>query len=181
MTLEAAFADLRVKLLDLAETFSELQTIVAEDKPQGDDCKFVELLETAVDDVLGWQTTALAAGKRAWQAVVDRGDLESARRALARCQEALNRLAYQFSLDLFSYERLEELHRIGRGRSGEWRGWAGVVGNTLGRCQRKLADVSQALGLCWQEVAERAGTTSVSVRATNVGQQILVPEGEGLR
>ena len=174
MTLISAFSALNQDLGSLGELLSGLRTIIA-DNPE--DLKYPEQLWTAVDDLLGWQTQALAQGKEAWRAAADRGDLDSARRTLAKCQEALHRLEIQFSSDLFSYERFEELHRIGEERGREWREWADVVGDTLGRCQQRLIEANQALNLCWQEVAERAGSTSVSVQATNIGQQITTTEG----
>jgi hypothetical protein len=38
-----------------------------------------------------------------------------------------------------------------------------------------LAQTSAALASCWQELAERLGTMSISMQATNVGQQITMP------
>jgi hypothetical protein len=35
------------------------------------------------------------------------------------------------------------------------------------------------LARCWQEIAEHAGATSVSVRTTNVGQRIVAKPSDG--
>lgn len=177
MTLAAAFMDLYEQLGTLRESLIGLRTMIVEDKPLRDDFVLVDRFSDAADDVRGSLEEALVAATEGRQAVQGQTDLERARHALTTCQEKLNRMAYQFSLDLFSYERLVTLNRIGRERGGEWRAWAGVVGNTLDRCQQHVYGVNQALSRCWQEIAERAGTTSVSVKTTNVGQQLLVPDG----
>jgi hypothetical protein len=76
------------------------------------------------------------------------------------------------SSDLLSYERLAELATFGSERGGEWRGWADSVKEALARSWRPAFEVNQALFLCWQEIAERAGVNAVSVHATNIGQMI---------
>jgi hypothetical protein len=181
MTLAAAFTDLYEHLETLREFLIGLRTTVVEDKPLRGDFVLVDRFGNAADDLRGLLEEALAAAHEGWQAIEEQTDLERARRALTTCQERFNRLTYQFSFDLFSYERLAALNRFGREQGGEWRAWAGVVGNTLHRCQQHVYDVNQALFRCYQEMVESAGTTSVSVRATNIGQQIAVPEGWDLK
>jgi hypothetical protein len=39
-------------------------------------------------------------------------------------------------------------------------------------CRPPLDGSRERLAECWQDMAERAGTTSISVRTTNIGQKI---------
>ena len=75
----------------------------------------------AIEDALGWVEEALTASADGEQAVGNAPDMYRARRALTAFQEHLNRLAQQFSCELVSYERINELTRFGRRRGGEWR------------------------------------------------------------
>jgi len=176
MTLTAAFLDLYEQLGTLQESLIGLHTMIAEDKPLCDDFVLVDQFSNAADDARGSLEEALAAAIKGWKAIEEQTDLERTRHALTTCQEKHNRMALKFSLDLFSYERLMALNHVGRERGGEWRAWASVVGDTLDRCQQQVYGIHEALSRCWQEIAERTGTTSVSVKTTNVGQQVMVAD-----
>jgi len=176
MTLAAAFVDLERELEALRELLTGLQVTVVEDKPLRGDWALVERFGNAADDARGYLEAALAAAQKGRASVEGQPDLEAVRRSLATCHEQFNCLAQHFTADLFSYERLAALHSVGRERRGEWRLWAGVVGDTLDRCQQHINRVSRALHRCWQDIGERSGVSSVSVRNTSVGQQVLVPE-----
>jgi hypothetical protein len=177
MTLAAAFSELCQQLVALQKLLIELHTTVVEDRPLCGDVVIVEQLGSAIDDTRGLLEEALAAAKGGREALTGQSDLEAARRALTRCNDHFNQLLHRFSEDMFSYDRLTALNRAGRKRGGEWRAWEGVVANTLDRCQQNVCNISQALFLCWQEIADRADGTSVSVHTRNVGQQFLVPDG----
>jgi hypothetical protein len=43
-------------------------------------------------------------------------------------------------------------------------------------CRQPLDSSRERLAECWQDMAERAGTTSISVRTTNIGQKIAAPQ-----
>jgi hypothetical protein len=45
-------------------------------------------------------------------------------------------------------------------------------------CRQPLEDAGKALAECWQELAERVGMTSVSVRTKNIGQKIVAKASE---
>ena len=177
MALEAAFGDLAVQFQILRDALLALRTTVIEDRPLRDDVALVDSFGDAVEDILGWLEEALIASREGQQAVGHPLDLDRARRALTTCQERFNWISQRFFSDLVSYQRIEELTGLGRERRGEWLAWGSSVREGLDRCQQPLYDVNQALFRCWQEIAERVGMTSVSVQATNIGQQITVPEG----
>lgn len=169
MALEAAFNDLGTQLQSLHEGLVGLRTTVMEDKPLRGDAVLVDLFGDAADDLIGWLEEALVAVNEVRQTVAYPVDINHTRRALATCQERFNRIAHLFSSDLVCYERIAELTRFGRTRGGEWRSWADSVKAALDACQQPLYDVNQALFLCWQEIAERVGMTSLSVQATSIG------------
>ena len=89
------------------------------------------------------------------------------------CQERFHRIEQEFSSGLASYEKLKDLTMLGSERRGEWIPWASSVKDGVGQCQQPLEEASRALAGCWQEIAERVGSTSVSVQTTNIGQKII--------
>src|SRR5713226_5228658 len=98
-------------------------------------------------------------------------DVDRARRALASCQERFHRVARRFATDLISYERIADLTSLGLERRGEWRAWSRGVKDAIEGCRHPLDQAADALFECWQEIGERVGTTSVSVRSTIDGPE----------
>ena len=181
MALETAFKALSNHLRALHEALIGLRTTVVEDKPLRGDVVLVDVFGDAADDLLGWLEEACAAAGEGQQAARHPIDLDRVGRSLTTCQERFNRITHRFSSDLVRYERIAELTRFGRTHGGEWRGWANSVKTGLDWCAQPLYDVGQSLFECWQEIAERVGTTSVSVQTTNIGQQLTIPhEGSTL-
>ncbi len=178
MALEATFHHLSADLLKLREALLELHLTVAEDRPLKGASAFVERFSDAIEDMRGLVEDARLAAAEGGQAVGRPVDLDRARRALATAHEKCNRLARQYALDLVSYQRVDQLTRLGRERGGEWQAWASSVKEGLERCRQPLDNVNEAFFQCWQEIAERVGMNSVSVQATNIGQQIVAPESE---
>ena len=166
MALDAAFRELCAQLHTLREALTSLRTTAVEDKPLRGDVVLVDAFGDAADNLLGWLEEALLAAREAEQAVARPTDLDQARRALTICQERFNRIAHRFAADLFLYERIAELVRLGRARGGEWRAWATSVREALDWCRQPLFEVNEALFRCWQELVERVGTPSLTVHAT---------------
>src|SRR5262245_12571920 len=161
----------------------DLAVSAAEDKPLRDDVLLAERFSDAAEDLHGWLEETLEAAQSAHQAAIHPADLETARQCLVTCQERFNVFAQRFASDLAHYEQMAELMRLGQERKGEWRAWAGIVKGNIERCQQPLHEITLALCRCWQEVAEQTGKSSVSVRTTNIGQQIKsnLPETYDLR
>lgn len=176
MPLEATFHALSVQLRKLRDTFLGVRLTVVEDKPLRDEVVLVDRFGDAVEDLVGWVEESLAAATEGEHAVGNPLDAYRARTALATCQERFNRLAQQFSSELVCYERILELKEFGRRRGGEWLRWTNAVKQGLEQCRQPMQDVNQALSLCWQELAERIGMTSVSVQNTTIGQQVSAAE-----
>jgi hypothetical protein len=174
MALEATFRDLSVCLHQLHDALNGLQVTVG-DKPPDDEAALADGTESVVLDMTGTLHEARRAAINARRAVGHPVDLDRARRALAICQERFHRIEQQFAADLVSYEKLKELARLGNERRREWLPWANSVKQGIEQVRQPLEAVSLALARCWQELAERLGTMSISMQATNVGQQIKMP------
>jgi hypothetical protein len=176
MALEKTFQELSDCLRKLQDSLLVLQLTIREDLPPQGEVALVDQFGDAVDDSLGWLQESVAAAIEAQHAVEHPIDIDRARKALANCQERFHRVEQRFASDLVSYEKLKDLTTFGRSRRGEWLGWVRSVKEGLEQCRQPIDEVSKALLACWQEIAERAGMTSVSVHATNIGQQITASE-----
>ena len=65
---------------------------------------------------------------------------------------------------------MADLASVARERGRDWASWVKVVKQGLGQGQALVEEGREALFLCWQDLAERLGTASVSVQNTSIGQ-----------
>lgn len=173
MALEAIFRELLSELRKLQDTLVAVRLTVVEDKPVRGDAALVDQFEDTILEIMGSLDEGLKAARSAQKAVGHPTDLDGARRALAICQERFHRIEQQFAAELISYEKLKDLASLGSERRGEWLPWANSVKQGIEQCRQPLDAANKALAACWQEIAERVGMTSVSVRSTNIGQKII--------
>src|SRR5215213_2064446 len=176
MALETSFNTLSEQLQLLDEALAELHRTVIE-KPRIRDVVLVDVLSDAVDDLGGWLAEAKAAATEGIKASVY-PSLNQVRRWLKTSQEKLILITERLTSDLLGYERIAELTSLGRERGGEWMIWTRNVKTALEACREPLYEVNQALFACWLELTERLGATTISVQATNIGQQISMPDTE---
>ena len=179
MGLEKTFGELHTAIRRLDDRARELRLTVVEDRPVKNDASLVDGLEYAVEDLIGWLREMAHASKAAQQAVGHPVDLDLARRALSTCQERLQRIEQVVSKNLISYERMTDLTTFGSERRGEWPSWVTSVKRGIEHCRQPLDDVRSALASCWEEIAERAGMTSITVQ-TNIGQAVARRAAEEL-
>jgi hypothetical protein len=179
MALEATFRTLFSEFRKLQDMLVAVRLTVAEDKPVRGEAALAGQLEDTILDIMGTLDEGLKAARSAQRAVGHTTDLNGARRALTICQERFHRIEQQFAADLISYEKLKDLARLGSERRGEWIPWATSVKQGIEQCREPLERASKALSACWQEIAERVGTTNISVQATNIGQKIVSSVEEG--
>jgi hypothetical protein len=172
MTLEASFQVLNLRFQALCDAVFSLHLTVGEDKPLSGEGALVDYVSNAVEDLLASLQAGESAARQGRQAVAYPTDLQTARHSLVVCQQNFNDLSYRLASDLLSYERLAELTAFGSERGGEWFPWSNALREALECCRQPAFDVTQALFLCWQEIAERTGVNGVSVNATNIGQMI---------
>jgi hypothetical protein len=175
MGLEKTFRAFTGELHRLHDRLRELRLTVVEDRPARNDAALVDNLEYAVEDLLGWVGESLQSAKAAERAVGHPVDLDRARHELTACQERIQRMDQVFSANLVSYERMKDLASFGSERRGEWPSWVTSVKQGIEHCRHPLETARGRLAECWQDIAERAGTTSISVRSTNIGQKITTP------
>lgn len=180
MALETTFQNLLDKFHHLRDALQGLHLTVIEDRPLRNEVLMVERLGDAVEDLRGWLEEGLSAATVALKAVGNPFDGYGARQALACAHDRVLRLEYKFFFDVVSDERMHDLSRFGRQRGREWLGWAKSVREALSQCREPLREVDGVLLSSWQELAERLGSSAVSVQTTNIGQQISaqVPKGE---
>jgi len=162
------------------EVFSDLRRLLDDHPCEGDKVLLLDSFGDAVEDLLGWLEESLercapflpskSAGRE------NDFDANLARRALVACHGLFNQQMQRFLVDLVSYEKVAQLLQFGRERGGEWQTWAKGIKMELESCQHHLFLTSQVLFRCWVELAEWIGITSISVRTTNVGHQITVPQ-----
>jgi hypothetical protein len=174
MGLEKTFREFSTRLRKLGDRIDELRLAVVVDTPPAkNDAVIVDNLEYAVEDMRGWLQETLRGARTAERAVGHPVDLEKARHALGICQERFRRIEQVYSSNLVSYERMKDLTSFGSERRGEWPSWVTSVKQGIEYCRQPLDDVRNQLAECWQEIAERVGMTSVSVRTTNIGQKVV--------
>jgi len=176
MALEATFRGLTTSLQKLNDVVNALH-ITLEDKPQHDEAAVADDLTDKTLELLGLVHDVRKAAVRGRQSLKHPPDLDQARRSLTLCQQRFHKIEQSFSSDLVSYEKLKELIRVGR-RGKEWAAWARGTKEAIEQCRLPLDVASKALAACWQELAERLGTMSISIKSKNVGQEISMPKSE---
>jgi hypothetical protein len=162
--IDATFQSLRERLQALEEALDALGTTVENDAPAGDPLIVVSRLNDAVLAARGYLQEPLSTIDDARHALRYPSNIDAARQALVKCQERFLLFSKCFSEEIASYERWDDLSSIGRRRGREWLGWVSVVQETVQQCRGLIDDVTSALFLCWQELAERLSAASVQVR-----------------
>jgi hypothetical protein len=173
---EQIFREMQHHLQTLQEALEALSTTVDEDKPTRDDVVVASRLSDDLLAVRGLFEETRSAADDACRAVAYPLDGDRARQALTACQQQFQRFAHAFSFELAGYDRIDDLTSVGRERGREWRDWVSVVKQALEQCQMLSQEVGNRLFLCWQELAERIATTSISIRNTSIGQQVSAAE-----
>lgn len=180
MALRVEIENLGCQLERMHEAFSDLRRLLDDHPSEGDKVLLIDSFGDAVEDLLGWleeslQKCALFLPSKCEGRAPD-FDAHLARQALVACHGLFNQQMQRFLVDLVSYDKVAQLLQFGRERGGEWQTWAKSIKMELENCQQHLFLTSQVLFGCWVELAEWIGITSISVRATTVGQQITVPQ-----
>jgi ElaB/YqjD/DUF883 family membrane-anchored ribosome-binding protein len=170
MALEATFRRLFVQIRKLCDTLNAILLTVG-DKPTNRGAALADELENTILDMLGLAEDARTAARTAEKALASPIDLDRARRALAKCQDNFHQVERQFSNELVSYQKLNNLANLGSERGGEWKAWAGSMRDAIEQGRQPIEETSKALAACWQELVEHSGTTSISV--TTTGQKII--------
>ena len=178
MSLEATLESFRRQLARLQEAVSALHVTVSEDKPARGAVVLVDQLDTLLTDLSSAQEEAAARAMQALHGIQPNGPLENVRAALPDIHELLNRFTAQYAGELATHDRIAQLLEMGGERGREWQAWSQEVKTGIERCALHLKAAAGAMLECWSELAERLARNSVSVQATNIGQQITVREDQ---
>jgi hypothetical protein len=171
MALRKTLAMLRVQLDEALSVVSELQVTVKDEPSNGS--AVTDPFAYGADDIHGLLSEARATVDAVLR-TEQSSDLERTAAALGTGNELCLDVAERLD-GLLAFDRLAALRRYGRERNGPWRAWTASVQEALEACRAPLAALQRTLLEAWQEMADRAVTTSVSVQTTNVGQQLTVP------
>jgi len=178
MSLEATFDSLRSDLARLQDAVSALLVTVTEDKPARGAVVLVDRLDNLVTELSSILEEADARAVQALQGSQPNGRLEESRAALRDIHELLNRFTSRYAGELATYDHIAQLLEMGGERGREWRQWSQVVKTAIERCAAPMRVVAEATLDCWSELAERLARNSVSVQATNIGQQITLRDDQ---
>jgi len=178
MALETTFRTLSVALHRLHDGLNDLH-VTSGDTPANDVSVLADRLEETVLDMKATLYGARRAAVGARKAVNAPIDLDRARRALARCQERFHRVEQLFASELFAYEKLTDLARLGSERRA-WVPWVRTVKSGIEQCRDPLEQANRALAACWGELAERLGMFNITLQSNPVGQQITVPKAKAV-
>jgi hypothetical protein len=100
-------------------------------------------------------------------------DIQRLRRYLTACMQALESALTR--LDEQSGDGIRVLDDVrfeDEWHQDQWRKLMSELINWMGECRVRLSGSRQALTLVWEEIADRAGATNLSVSTTNVGLQL---------
>jgi len=180
VSLETAVESLRDNLSELQRALSELQLFIADVRGR---VALVDELDNVVTELAsGVEEAADSLGRAALASQPD-GSLDLVRAALRHTHEVFNRVTSSY-LGVFVPETPEddsivaELMLMGAERGSQWSDWNRVVTTSIERCATPLQNAATSLLNCWFELAERLARHSVSVQATNIGQQISVRDDQ---
>jgi len=177
VALEKVIAHLEEQLESLRVALDALSYPLLIDKSRTEDVALSGYSGDALTEITHLLGEAIPAANRARQAAKYPVDLDGMRSALVTCQEKVVEVDKRFRNGLMSFENIEALLALKR-RRGQWGKWADTVMRGLQETQELLPLAEETIVLIWQEIAERAGTTSVSVQTTNIGQKIIAKTSE---
>ena len=178
MSRQATLESLRRELAALQEAVSALHVTVTEDRPARGAAVLVDQLDNLVTDLSGTLEEADACAAVALQAIQPNGALDNERAAAHDIHRLLNRFAAQYAGELATHDRIAQLLEMGRERGRGWHEWSQVVKTAIERCALPLKAAADAMLACWSELADHLARNSVSVQATNIGQQITVRDDQ---
>jgi hypothetical protein len=155
-----------------------LYVTVSEDKPARGEVVLVDWLDNSVTELLGAVEEAVGCAVQGLQNTQRGATLKESRTALRRAHELVIRFADKYVTELAAHDSISRLVEMGVERGRAWQHWVKVVQSAIERCVTPLMIVESALLGCWDELSEQLARSSVSVQATNIGQQITMREDQ---
>jgi hypothetical protein len=152
MSVGETFGDLGLGLKRLQDVVDALHMTIAEDRPAGGDSMVVDAIESETLDLLGLIQEARDGVSDAEKGLRSAPDLDATRRALVLCQKRVQTIERRYA-DMVSFDGVQRLLGLG-GRGREWAAWANATKRAIEDCRSPMREVSEALGVCWQELTE---------------------------
>jgi len=191
MSLEVAFELLRNRLVSLSGEVEELRInatdffppVPSAGQPNGGHQS--QRAPSPVES-LGENAMALHGDLREAFTTLEKGlsairaprDLPQAQASLIDVNCYLGDAAGRCRNDITASMTLEGLSEVAEELGGGWPEWLTLVHKIIRTIGDKFMETWQALCQCWEELAEKLSTGGVSVRTTNIGQQITMHEDE---
>ncbi|HET9661189.1 MAG TPA: hypothetical protein VFP05_12715 [Thermomicrobiales bacterium] len=170
MTLISTFAELDRASTQLDQVYGNFLWAVVQAKPEsGDGSAMVDHWEDAAQDTAGLAREICVAAREGRPMANARFDPVAAQQALLICQQRFDPLWLRHCADLMAFERRQALWSMSR-KGGAWAQWAEGVVDALDRCLPALYELSCAISHSWEELVDRQGLVSVSVRTSVTGQ-----------
>jgi hypothetical protein len=174
MTMQAAFAGVVERLDELSRAMECVQWAVVEGRAQPEDHALANRLENIAGDLLGRLRDAHDAAESGLLAWIDQADVASARQSLIECQQHACEVTQTLMCEVLSIDTLDALDELGRDAQ-RWATWVRGVEDALDRCRQPADGVTRALFQCWQELTDRIGGISISVRTQATGHITQTP------
>jgi hypothetical protein len=188
MSLEVAFELLRNRLVSLSGEVEELRinatdffpSVPSDGQPNGEDQS--HRAPSPVES-LGENALALSGDLREASTALEKGltairaprNLQQAQASLIDVNCYLNDAAGRCRNDINASMTLQVLSQVAKELGGGWPEWLTLVHTIIRTISDKFLETWQALCQCWEELADKLSSSSVSVQTTNIGQQIAAP------
>lgn len=170
MTLVSIFAELDRAATQIDQVYGNFLWAVVQAKPaSGNGSAVVDHWEDAAQDTAGLAREICVAAREGRPIANARFDPIVAQQALLTCQQRFDPLWLRHCADLMAFERRQALWSVSR-KGGAWGQWAEGVVDALDRCLPALYELSRAISQSWEELVDRQGLVSVSVRTSVTGQ-----------
>jgi hypothetical protein len=174
MTMQAAFAGVVERLDELFRVMECVHWAVVEGRAPAHAHVMANRLENTACDLLGRLRDAhdaAEAGRLAW---IDQADVASARQSLIECQQHACEVIQTLMCEVLSIDTLKALDELAS-EAPHWATWVRGVEDALDRCRQPAAGATLVLFQCWQELTDRIGGISISVRTQATGHITQAP------
>lgn len=189
MSLELAFERLHNRLKSLIDEVEELRFNAndffppghPDQKTNGDEHEQrppepVETLGERAIALKGDLHEAFGALDKCAAAIRPPRDLQQAQAALIDVNRYLDDAVDRFRNEVTEPTSLQVLTQMAGDIGGEWPQWLAQINSIISTIRDKFLETWRALCQCWEELADKLSSAAVSVRTTNIGQQITAPE-----
>ncbi len=189
MSLKLAFERLQNRLESLSDELEELRFNAvdffppghSDQKTNGDEEERrppspVETLGESAIALKGDLPEAFVALEKGVAAIHPPRDLCQAQAALVDVNRYLDEALDRFRNEVTEPRSLQNLTDMAGHLGGEWSQWLAQINSIISTIRDKFLETWRALCQCWEELADKLSSAAVSVRTTNIGQQITAPE-----